>query len=296
MKRTGVFYHQVCGDKAYFTLAMSVREGFEILEKEKLLSEPNIILFESQPVSEEFIRKIHTQDWINSVKRGSYWETSLYSIGGLVQATKKVLKGEIDNALVYVGVGGHHAHRDHAWGGCFLNLTVIAIEYARERLGARRFAIIDTDTHHGDGTRDLVKADEDILHLCFCGWWDWNYDSPGQESKTKLCFSHGSSDEEEIDRVRKELPRVEAFKPELIYWVVGLDTHKDSYGTRSLTERCYPRLAEIIKACADKVCQGRLIVKCGCNAPAYVSEYAMPRVVNCLAERVFKRGDTSIAL
>jgi hypothetical protein len=43
MKRTGVFYHRVCGDNAYFPLAMSVREGFEILKKEKLLTEPNVL-------------------------------------------------------------------------------------------------------------------------------------------------------------------------------------------------------------------------------------------------------------
>jgi len=66
MKRTGVFYHSVCGEKAYFSLAMSVREGFESLKREKLFDEPNVSLFESKPVSEEFILKVHTKDMVAS--------------------------------------------------------------------------------------------------------------------------------------------------------------------------------------------------------------------------------------
>ena len=288
MKRTGVFYHEICGKRAYKSLAMSVEEGFEILKKETLFSEPNVILLESKPILEEEIVKIHTKSWIDSVRKTGYWETSLYSIGGLVQATEKVLSKEINNALVYVGVGGHHAHRDYAWGGCYFNMTAIAINYARERLNAKRFAVVDTDTHHADGTRDIFIDDEDILHICYCGRLsDWNYDfSEGRtESKTKICLSHANSDEEFIRRVKEEVPpQISEFKPELVYWICGLDTHKDSYGTGRLTEKCYPKLAEIIKESADRVCEGRLIVKTGCNAPAHVSEYVNPRIVGILAE------------
>ena len=286
MKRTGVFYHEICGKEAYKTLLMGVKEGFESLKKGKLFSEPNVIFFESEPVTEEEIAKIHSQNWINDVKKTQWWRVSLYSIGGLIGATEKILRGGIDNALVIVGVGGHHAHHDSAWGGCYFNDTAIAVNYAREKLEAKRFAIVDTDTHHGDGTRDLIGADEEILHLCLCGDWPWNYNDAGRRnSETKICFSHGRSDEEEIEIIKKEVPqRLEKFKPELIYWIMGLDTHKDSYGTASLTERCYPEIAKIIKETADQVCDGKLIVRTSCNAPAYVTEYLMPRIVNILAE------------
>ena len=92
-------------------------------------------------------------------------------------------------------------------------------------------------------------------------------------------------DEEFIDKLQREVPaRVSEFKPELLYWVCGLDTHRDSYGTGRLSERCYPKLAEVIKNTADSFCGGRLIVKIGCNAPAYVSEYLTPRLVALLGE------------
>ncbi len=278
MKKTGIFYHRVCGEKAYFSLAMSVKEGFDILKKENLLAEPNVFLFESEPATEELILRIHTKEMLESVKRSGYYETALYSTGGVVQATEKVLTREIDNALIFVGVGGHHAGRASYWGGCFFNIEACAIENAREKFDARRFALVDTDTHHGDGTREIFRRDEDILHICFCGYGR-------SDSETKVCFPQASNDEEFVELLKKEVPLlISDFKPELIYWLCGLDTHKDSYGTRKLTESCYPKLAEIIKNAADDFCGGRLIVKTGCNAPAHVSEYVTPRIVALLGE------------
>jgi len=282
MKKTGIFYHRICGEKAYFSLAMSVKEGFSILKKEGILKEKNVIFFESPCVSEDIILKVHTKEWMETVKRGSYWETSLYSTGGVLKATEKVLEGVIDNALIYIGVGGHHAHPDYAWGGCYFNMMAISIVIVREKFDFKRFAIVDIDTHHGDGTRNIFENDDDILHICYCG----GYSSKSKDVKdTKICLPHAGSDKEFIEKFGKEIPlRIKEFKPDLIYWVLGLDTHIDSYGTQQLTEKCYPELAKIVKKVADESCKGRLIVKTGCNAPAHVSEYVFPRIVDCLAE------------
>lgn len=286
MKKTGVFYHDVCGKEAYSSLAMGVEDGFLGIKNAGLFSRPNVKWYESRQVLEEEIARIHTREWIEQVKRTEWWRVSLYSIGGLLMATEKVLGGEIDNALVIAGVGGHHAHRDSAWGGCYFSVTGLGVPHAREKFGVKRFAIVDTDTHHADGVRDIFKDDDDVLHICFCRDYGWDYE-PGSmtSNETKLCFAHGSSDEEEIANVKREVPhRIKAFKPDLVYWIAGMDTHRDSYGTRALTERCYPRLAEIIKAAADEVCGGKLIAKTCCNAPPHATAYALPRIVECLAE------------
>ncbi len=286
MKKTGVFYHDVCGKEAYSSLAMGVEAGFLGIKNAGLFKRPNVKWYESRQALEEEIARIHTRDWIEEVKRTQWWRVSLYSVGGLLMATEKVLGGEIDNALVIAGVGGHHAHRDSAWGGCYFSVTGLGIPHAREKTKARRFAIIDTDTHHADGVRDIFKDDNDVLHICFCRDYGWDYE-PGSmaSSETKLCFAHGSSDEEEIANVKREVPhRIKAFKPDLVYWIAGMDTHRDSYGTRALTESCYPRLAEIMKAAADEVCGGKLIVKTCCNAPPHAAAYALPRIVERLAE------------
>jgi acetoin utilization deacetylase AcuC-like enzyme len=287
MKKTGVFYHDVCGKEAYDSLAMGVEEGFEAIGQAGLFSYHNIKWYESRQATEAEIGRLHSQEWIDEVKRGGrWWKVSLYSVGGMLGATEKVLTGEVDNALLIAGVGGHHAHRDNAWGGCYFNVIGLGIPHARALKLGQRFAIVDTDTHHADGVRDLYQHDEDMLHICFCGGssWEDGYEAK-METKTKFCLPHGMSDEEEIRFVQKEVPgRLKEFKPELIYWLCGMDTHHDSYGTQALTEKAYPQLAKIIKKAADEICGGRLIVKTCCNAPPHATSYIVPRIVDILAE------------
>jgi acetoin utilization deacetylase AcuC-like enzyme len=130
MKKTGVFYHDVCGKQAYSSLAMGVEEGFKSIEKEGLYTYPNVTWFESRQATEDEIARLHSQEWIDQVKRTQWWQVSLYSVGGMLGATEKVLRGEIDNALLIAGVGGHHAHRDSAWGGCYFNVIGMGIPHA----------------------------------------------------------------------------------------------------------------------------------------------------------------------
>ena len=262
MKRTGVFYHDICGKQAYSSLAMGVEEGFQGIQKAGLFSEPNVTWYESQPATVEQIARLHSHNWIEEVKRTQWWEVSLYSVGSMIGATEKVLTGEIDNALMIAGVGGHHAHRDSAWGGCYFSVIGLGIPHARALGLGRRFAIVDTDTHHADGVRDLYQNDDDVLHICFCDSFSWVYNPEDRlENDTKFCFPHGSSDDEEVSNVSREVPdRIREFKPEMIYWLCGMDTHQDSYGTAALTEKAYPRMARIIKGLADEVCGGRMIV------------------------------------
>ena len=286
MKKTGVFYHDVCGKEAYSSLAMGVEDGFLGIKNAGLFKYDNVVYHESRQAREEEIARIHTVNWIEEVKRGRYWKCSLYSIGGVLEATEKILRGELDNALVIAGVGGHHAHRDSAWGGCYFSVTGLAVPHAREKSNARRFAIVDTDTHHADGVRDIFKDDDDVLHICFCHDYGWEYE-PGSltANRTKLCFAHGASNDEEIRIVAKEVPgRVKEFKPDMLFWIMGMDTHMDSYGTQALTEKAYPRLAVIIKDTAEQACGGKLLVKTCCNAPPHATSYALPRVVDILAE------------
>jgi len=115
-----------------------------------------------------------------------------------VEAAEKMLLGEIKNALVFTAGAGHHAERDFAWGGTYASCAGPAIYNARTRFGHGRFAILDTDCHHGNGTRDIFLEDADVLHVCF-------YDSDRIEGKgAKICVDTGwhSTDESYMRRKR----------------------------------------------------------------------------------------------
>jgi len=276
VKNTGVFYHEIMRNE-HAPMDMNIGKGFDAIRGKGFSEEEAVAFFEAEPVAEELVLLVHTKEWVAEVKRVGYWEVSLYSAGAVVMAFDKILSGELHNALSLVGAGGHHARRDYAWGGCYINHEAIAVAWARQTGRGTRFAIVDTDTHHGDGTRDIFLRDENVLHICYCEYG-------GGEGKTKICLPHASGDDEFVRRFYDEVPPlIREFEPELILWFCGLDTHKESYGTRKLTDSCYPRLCKVLRETAEDVCQGRLVVRVGCNAPSHVAAKALPKILKILA-------------
>jgi acetoin utilization deacetylase AcuC-like enzyme len=90
MKKTGVFYHDICGKQAYSSLAMGVEEGFQAIDKAGFFKEPNVKWFESREATEKEIARLHSQEYIEEIKSSQWWDVSLRSIGGILMATEKV--------------------------------------------------------------------------------------------------------------------------------------------------------------------------------------------------------------
>lgn len=276
MQQTGVFYHEIMRcDHA--PMDMDIGKAYDALNRAGFTAKQGVTFFEAGPVADELVLEVHSREWAAEVKRQGYWEVGLYSAGAVVMAFDKVLSGELRNALSLVGIGGHHARRDYAWGGCYVNHEAIAITWARQNHRAGRFTVVDTDTHHGDGTRELFLKDQDVQHICYCGYGRG-------DGKTKVCLPHASSDDEFVRRFRDEVPPlIRAFRPDLVLWFCGLDTHVDSYGTQALTEHCYPRLCRVLMDTAGEVCEGRIVVRVGCNAPAHAAGRVLPGIVRALS-------------
>ena len=56
------------------------------------------------------------------------------------------------------------------------------------------------------------------------------------------------------------LPRLDAFKPEMIFVSAGFDAHReDDLGNMGLVEADYTWLTEQIRAVADRYAQGRIV-------------------------------------
>jgi Deacetylases, including yeast histone deacetylase and acetoin utilization protein len=232
-----------------------------------------------KPATEEMLMKVHSEDMIQRVKRSGYYEAALYSTGGTVQAALEILKGNIDNAFVFTSVGDHHAGRNFFGGWCYLNGAAAAIAVLRER-GVRRFAIVDTDSHHADGTRDIFGWDKEVLHVCFCF-----QDYCDENGNVDIAIPHGISDESYVKKMEQEFAsRTINFRPEFIFWELGYDATRGEYGDKGIGEDCHWKLARIIKETADAVCQGRLVtILCG-GSSRQLATYIIPRVIKRLAE------------
>jgi acetoin utilization deacetylase AcuC-like enzyme len=280
MIRTGIFFTYFQGERlrdfpqalagildkenvAYYDAVYESRDGLNYLE----------------PIPEELLLRVHSADMVERVRLTGDYESASYSAGGTVQAAEEIWRGNIDNAFVFTSFGDHHAGRDFYGGMCYFNGAALAIAVLKGK-GLGRFAIVDTDCHHADGTRDIFKKDSNVLHVCFC---HQNYSD--SHNKVDIMIPSHTSDEEYLAKVREEfIPRAESFKPEYIFWEYGYDATQGEYGDKGLTRDCHVKLAQIIKAVADSICQGRIVViLCGGSGRA-VAAYTIPRIISCLAD------------
>lgn len=268
---TGVFYHESFSRRSYLTLGNRLKDfpkAFDLLEGR------NFRLFESSEVNFELLRKVHTSRMIEAVLSENLCSTALRSAGGVVKAAELVFRGEIKNAFCYIGTGGHHAGRDYFWGYCCFNDVVLAIENLYEKFGEKRVAIIDTDAHHGDGTRELVK-DRKILHFCIC---DRDY-----ESKDLLKIDRSYFRTSYFDHVVEFVERCKKFLPLLIFWYFGHDTHVGDYADIGMSIEDYAKIAKILRSCAENLCKGKLIVVLGGGSLAEVAREATITIIKELS-------------
>jgi len=281
MKPIGIYYHPSFSRKSYMTIGNRLRDFPEALEH--LLAKPNVRMFESPKAPVELILKVHHPDMIRMVARDQLCSTAYESAGGVVAAMEALARGEIDRAFCFIGAGGHHSGYRQFWGACCFNDVVIALTHVREISPWRRFAIVDTDAHHGDGTRQLVQDDPDVLHLCFCGA---DYTSPDETKVDVDVYRLGWRDDVNaayVDAVRRRLPLIPAFRPDLLVWYYGFDTHAEDYGALGLTEPAFFEICDLMMFVADE-CGIPLQVVLGGGSLSHLAADTIPEIIRRLAQ------------
>ncbi|MDP1998673.1 MAG: histone deacetylase family protein [Rhodoferax sp.] len=191
------------------------------------------------------------------------WDAALRAAGAALAATDAVIAGELENAFCAVRPPGHHACRDKAMGFCFFNNVAVAAKYALERHGLKRVAIVDFDVHHGNGTEDIVAGDERILMVSFYQHpfypMDWSFSNAGNLVNLPVpAYTKGMDVRELIESIW--IPRLEAFKPEMIFISAGFDAHReDDMGQMGLVEQDYAWITSRIKDVARRHAKGRIV-------------------------------------
>lgn len=65
------------------------------------------------------------------------------SCGGVIDACRAVVKGEVRNSFAIVRPPGHHAEPDEHMGFCFFNNAAVAARVVQEELGVKKVLILD---------------------------------------------------------------------------------------------------------------------------------------------------------
>jgi acetoin utilization deacetylase AcuC-like enzyme len=191
------------------------------------------------------------------------WQAALRAAGAAVAATDAVIDRSAETAFCAVRPPGHHATRDEAMGFCFFNNVAVAARHALDVRGLRRVAIIDFDVHHGNGTEDIVAGDERILMASFFQHPLYPYSGAVPKGTNMINvpvppYSRGPQVREAIEAMW--LPRLEDFKPEMIFISAGFDAHReDDLGQLGLVEDDYAWITRQMVAVAHRHSQGRVV-------------------------------------
>lgn len=94
------------------------------------------------------------------------WQAAAAAAACAVAAADSAAGGQ--DAYALVRPPGHHAYAARMGGHCYLNNAAIAAERLRAK-GAERVAVLDIDSHHGNGTQGIFWQRPDVLYVSVHG-------------------------------------------------------------------------------------------------------------------------------
>ena len=109
------------------------------------------------------------------------WQAAIGAAACALAAAAEAAQGR--NAYALCRPPGHHAYAARAGGHCYLNNAAIAVE-ALLRAGAGRVAVLDIDSHHGNGTQGIFWERPEVmtvsLHGDPSGYYPWYVGHAGE--------------------------------------------------------------------------------------------------------------------
>jgi len=222
---------------------------FEMV-RDQLLAEGTLRvdeLTEPEPASIEQVKLVHNEDYVTRLCDGTLtpkeirrlglpWSQSLvtrsfYAVGGTIAASRSAL--ELGYGSNLAG-GTHHSFADRGEGFCVLNDVAVAIRTLRKELLINRAAIVDCDVHQGNGTATIFSGDHDTFTFSMHG--ANNYPLFKATSHLDIELADGTSDDEYLSVLTKNLSHVFRFEPEIVFYLAGADPYvNDKLGRLALS-------------------------------------------------------------
>lgn len=149
-------------------------------------------------------------------------EAMAHTAGGTLLCVRRALER---GAACHLGGGYHHGFADHAEGFCYINDVAIAVTVARREGLVQRVAIVDTDTHQGNGTASIFADEPDVYTVSL------HDESIYPRQKARSDYDVGLPPDPGAERYLGELDRALhaalAHRPGLIVHVAGVDPFED---------------------------------------------------------------------
>lgn len=195
----------------------------------------------------------YISDLTSAINEGT-WSAVAASVSCAIHGAKHLLAGEA-SAYVACRPPGHHAYRDQAAGFCFLNNAAVAADMLVPTYG--RVAIIDFDTHHGNGTQSIFYDRSDVsfgsVHTdpisyfpFYTGYADECGVGEGAGLNMNIPLSAGAGDEQFVEACQAlAMAAVETGCRALVL-SAGWDAHRgDPLSLLKVTDDGYARIGEV---------------------------------------------------
>ncbi len=197
------------------------------------------------------------------------YDTALLAVGGLLETSKSVIEGNIQNGFAFIRPPGHHAEASQAMGFCLFNNVAVAAEYMIKKHGMKRILIIDWDIHHGNGTQHSFYDRSDVLYFSthqfpfYPGTGDRGEigKGAGEGFTVNVPLFGGNGDSDFLYIFNNILsPIADEFKPDFILVSAGFDiSAKDPLGGMNVSSSGFGALALNLMDIAKNHCQNRIL-------------------------------------
>jgi acetoin utilization deacetylase AcuC-like enzyme len=159
------------------------------------------------------------------------WQAAIAAAACALAAATEAAQGR--SAYALCRPPGHHAYAARAGGHCYLNNAAIAVEALR-RAGASRVAVLDIDSHHGNGTQGIFWDCADVLtvsvHADPRGYYPWFVGHAAERGggrglgcNLNLPLPLGSGDQAWLAAIATGLAAIRQFGAEALVLSLGFD-------------------------------------------------------------------------
>lgn len=187
---------------------------------------------------------------------------SLHAAGAVIKAVDLLLSNQAKTAFCNVRPPGHHAEPNRAMGFCFFNNIAVGVAHALTFHKLTRIAIIDFDAHRGNGTETIFFNNKKVLICSIFEDQLYPFDTPNKAKNIiNIPLPSGATSREFRSEITQHgLEKLNAFKPQMIFFSAGFDGHfQDTMSHLNLTEMDYLWLTQQIKQIAQAHSQGRMV-------------------------------------